>query len=76
MAFLRFLAIKYYVLINFERKMVENSELLVFLGDFKKCRYYFFQNIRHIFAIFMPIFTGKTSANTHKKNAGNFRFGQ
>jgi len=29
--------------------------------------YYFFQNFRHIFAIFMPIFTGKTSANTHKK---------
>jgi hypothetical protein len=29
--------------------------------------YYFFQNFRHIFAIFMPIFTGKTSANTHEK---------
>jgi hypothetical protein len=27
----------------------------------------FFQNFRQIFAIFMPIFTGKTSANTHKK---------
>jgi hypothetical protein len=55
--------------------MVENSEFLVFLGDFKKM-YYFFQNFRHIFAIFMPIFTGKTSANTHKKNAGNFGSGQ
>jgi len=41
MAFLRFLAIKYFILINFERKMVENSEFLVFLGDLKKMYYFF-----------------------------------
>jgi hypothetical protein len=41
MAILRFLTIKYYILVNFERKMVENSELLVFLGDFKKCTIFF-----------------------------------